>query len=170
MPARRKTFRIEEMMRSGVILPSGRNGRRPGDRAFTPPIDKAAPHDEVSRICAELAAVIVETERATHRILAAAEEIDQAAKSLSASVRTEPEHALTADIQDHIIGVMEACNYQDLAGQRVSKVLTTLSAITDTLSAAVPVKMPEKTLMNGPKLEGAAGHVSQSDIDAIFAA
>ena len=175
MPVRRKIFRIEEMMRAGVILPVGK-GVRHADR--TPmSFSKDESQDEIARICAELAAVVSETERSTQRILAGAEEIDQAAKMLSASVKTDHEHGLASDIQDNIIRVMEACNFQDLSGQRVSKVLTALSAIMERVAdgglapaKSLPANVAATTLVNGPKLDGAPGHVTQDDIDLMFKA
>ncbi len=176
MPVRRKIFRIEEMMRAGVIPPAGNTGRH-ADRAATLSSSTHDSPDEIARICAELAAVVIETERSTQRILAAAEEIDQAAKILSASVKNDHEHGLTGDIQDNIIRVVEACNFQDLSGQRVSKVLSALSAITERFADGAlapanlrPPKVAASKLVNGPKLDGAPGHVTQADIDLMFKA
>ncbi len=69
------------------------------------------------------------TERATQSILQAAEEIDQAANTLSASLKSAHDQGLAHDIQDRVVQIFEACNFQDLTGQRVSHVLETLKFV-----------------------------------------
>src|SRR5262245_35153704 len=75
------------------------------------------------RATRELGAVVDGTERATLQILDAAEIIEEAAKLLAASVKQGQERALAQDIQDHVLRIFEACNFQDLSGQRITKVL-----------------------------------------------
>jgi chemotaxis protein CheZ len=134
----------------------------------------------------ELGAVVGGTEVATQQILNAAEDIDQSANTLSASVNSEHAQGLTQDIQDRVIQIFEACNFQDLTGQRINKVMATLKfietrvvnmmeiwggaeAFKEFASAALAERPGAGKLTHGPKLEGVAGHVSQSEIDEIFA-
>lgn len=141
---------------------------------------------ESGRVVRELDAVVGGTERAIQQILAAAEDIDEAANTLSAALKQEQERALAQDIRDQVIRIFEASNFQDLAGQRISKVLATLKFIDDRIvrmmeiwggieafqdyTAAARAEHPPGTvLLNGPKLEGDSGHASQADIDALFA-
>jgi chemotaxis protein CheZ len=138
------------------------------------------------RASRELDAVADGTERATQQILAAAEEIDEAANTLSASLRTEQERALAGDIRDHIVRIFEACNFQDVSGQRISKVLEALQFVEDRVARMMEIwggkdavkdyagagaeeasRLP--TLVNGPKLDDDPGHSSQQEIDAMFA-
>ena len=80
--------------------------------------------------------------------------------------------------------VYEACNFQDLAGQRIGKVIATLVMVEEQLAvmiencnnvtgAARPDKaagsQPSGDLLNGPRLDGDGGHASQQDIDLMFA-
>jgi chemotaxis protein CheZ len=140
---------------------------------------------EMVRVTNELDAIVGGTEQATQSILAAAEEIDQHANSLAAAIKNEHDKALAHDIQDRVIHIFEACNFQDLTGQRISKVVATLKFIEqhigrmmeiwggiDAFKDADPEAFAEregdKKLINGPKLEGEAGHASQDDIDALF--
>jgi chemotaxis protein CheZ len=140
---------------------------------------------EMKRVTHELDAVIGGTEEATEGILAAAEFIDQAANSLSASVKSEHDKALAHDIQDHVVKIFEACNFQDLTGQRITKVVATLKFIEthivrmieiwgglesfkDVTPAAMAERVEDAKLVNGPMLDGAVGHASQDDIDALF--
>jgi chemotaxis protein CheZ len=137
------------------------------------------------RASRELDAVVDSTERATQQILEAAEIIDEAANTLSASLRHEQEQALASDIRDHVVRIFEACNFQDLSGQRIAKVLATLTfvedrvarmmeiwggrdAIKDLAAGALIEPVTETKMVNGPKLSGDPGHVSQVEIDAMF--
>src|SRR5712692_11028398 len=84
---------------------------------------------EHGRVFRELDAVAGGTERATQQILAAAEEIDEAANNLSALLKHGQEQALAHDIRDQVIRIFEACNFQDLAGQRITTVMVTLKFV-----------------------------------------
>ncbi|RAI41427.1 chemotaxis protein [Rhodoplanes roseus] len=141
---------------------------------------------EMSRVANELDAVVDDTERATQAILGAVEDIDTRADKLAASVTEAADQATAREIQDCVIRIFESCNFQDLTGQRISKVVSALKFIEDhirrmeeiwggieSFGEYVPeVKGPEMTeeekLLNGPKLQGDEGHVSQNDIDALF--
>lgn len=137
------------------------------------------------RASRELDAVVNATERATQQILEAVEAIDEAANTLSASLKHQQEQALASDIRDHVVRVFEACNFQDLSGQRIAKVLATLKfvedrvarmldiwggrdAIADYTPAGLAQCDSESKLVAGPKLDGDLGHLSQSEIDAMF--
>jgi len=140
---------------------------------------------ERGRASSELDAVVDSTERATQQILDAAESIDEAADTLSAALKQDQEQALTSDIRDHVVRIFEACNFQDLSGQRIAKVLATLTfvedrvarmleiwggraALEDYATAANGGRDVENQLVSGPKLDGDSGHVSQQEIDAMF--
>jgi chemotaxis protein CheZ len=140
---------------------------------------------EMVRVTHELDAVVDGTEHATQRILSATEEIDQMANTLAAAVKNEHEQALAHDIQDRVIQIFEACNFQDLTGQRITKVVSTLKFIETHIARmmeiwggidafreadpeAIAERTGEKKMLNGPKLEGDVGHASQDDIDALF--
>jgi|tagenome__1003787_1003787.scaffolds.fasta_scaffold20894561_2 chemotaxis protein CheZ len=143
-------------------------------------------NQEMSRVSQELNAVIGGTETATHRILQAGEEIEEAAKTLAAAIKNVQNQHLARDILDQVTNIFEACNFQDLAGQRVTKVAATLKFIEEHIlrlidiwggleqivdidpAAKAEVKKYPK-LVNGPKLEGDKDCVSQNDIDAMFA-
>ena len=140
---------------------------------------------EHGRVVRELDAVAGGTERATQQILAAAEEIDEAANNLCALLKHGQEQELAQDIRDQVIRIFEACNFQDLAGQRITTVVATLKfvedhvarmmeiwggveAFRDSAPAAVPARAQQTVLTNGPKLDGDGGHASQDEIDALF--
>ena len=140
---------------------------------------------EMAKVNGELGAVVGGTEQATQQILEAAESIDQAASALSKVNSPEQQTILGEEIQERIISIYEACNFQDLTGQRISKVMTTMKFIethinvmmeiwggVDAIKAHAPAitdtREGDARFLNGPKMEGDVGHASQDDIDALF--
>lgn len=117
----------------------------------------------MDRIARELEAVTAGSTQATHKILAAAEEIDQLADNLSAALKGRIEQDAAEDIADAVLRIFEACNFQDLIGQRVTKVMQALisGALTDAPDD------PASDL-HGPRLDTDRGHLSQREIDALF--
>jgi chemotaxis protein CheZ len=136
-----------------------------------------------ARMTRELDAVAESAERATQQILSAAEDIEDAANTLSASLKQEQELSLALDIQDNVLRIFEACNFQDLTGQRIAKVLTTLKFVEERVahmieiwggidafrSYAADAELHQDAFLHGPKLHDDDGHVSQDDIDIMFA-
>jgi chemotaxis protein CheZ len=132
----------------------------------------------LKRAASELGAAVGAMEKATDKILHAAEIIDDCAKALAFARMTDYERSLALDIQEHVVRVYEACNFQDLTGQRIGKVIATLGLVEERLTEAVAhgkgpggasaAPAPARDLVNGPKLDGDAGHASQHDIDALF--
>lgn len=121
--------------------------------------------DNLARIAHELEATADATAQATQKILAAAEEIDQLADNLSAALKGRIEQELAQDISDSVLRIFEACNFQDLIGQRIAKVMKTLRIGEPSTSAEV-----DAPALHGPRLDGDKGHMSQAEIDALFGA
>src|SRR5207245_7179554 len=84
---------------------------------------------EMAKVNGELGAVVGGTEHATQQILEAAESIDQAASALAKVSSPEQQKLLSEEIQERVISIFEACNFQDLTGQRISKVMATMKFI-----------------------------------------
>ncbi len=124
-----------------------------------------------------LDAVIKATEAASHAIMDAADSIQQVADSLTVEAKD--------NITREVTKIYEACNFQDLTGQRLNKVMKTLGEVDRRISritqlfgaSATPVAADnpgdnvvdlhdERKLLNGPQLPGQAP--SQSDVDALF--
>jgi len=141
---------------------------------------------EMVRVTNELDAIVGGTENATEQILTNAEEIDQLAATLAPRLKDDQNAALIADVQERVIKIFEACNFQDLTGQRITKVVSTLKFIETHILRMMEIwggleafreieaeKMSKPDgdagLLNGPKIEGEVGHASQDDIDALFA-
>jgi chemotaxis protein CheZ len=135
----------------------------------------------MARAAGELGAAVEGMEKATQKILASAEVVDDCARTLAAALSDDYHHGLAQDVQDHVVRIYEACNFQDLAGQRIGKVIALLTMIEEKLAAMIAynsdtgVQPPETKpacgtdMINGPRLDGAGGHASQRDIDAMFA-
>jgi chemotaxis protein CheZ len=141
--------------------------------------------EEMARVNGELGAVVGGTEEATQQILEAAEAIDQAASALTKVNSPDQQKLLSEEIQERVVSIFEACNFQDLTGQRIKKVMTTMKFIenhitvmmdiwggVDAIKAHAPpivdTREGDEKLLNGPKLEDDVGHASQDDIDALF--
>jgi chemotaxis protein CheZ len=140
---------------------------------------------EMARVTNQLDAIVNGTQGATEQILTAAEFIDQGANSLAAALKDEHDRAIAHDIQEHVIQIFEACNFQDLTGQRITKVVATLKFIEchvvrmmeiwggiESFQGLTPIdgaNGQDGQLINGPKLDSELGHASQDEIDALFA-
>jgi chemotaxis protein CheZ len=135
----------------------------------------------MTRAAGDLGAAIEGMEAATQTILGSAEAIDDCARALASALSNDYHHGLAQDVQDHVVRIYEACNFQDLAGQRIGKVIAVLMMIEDRLVAMIarhsgsgeqPMRHGETSserLVNGPRLDGESGHASQRDIDVTFA-
>lgn len=140
---------------------------------------------EMTRVTHELDAIVSGTEEATEGILAAAETIDQLASQLAAKLKNAQDRGAIDDIQQKIIAIFEHCNFQDLTGQRITKVVNTLKFIEERIVRMMDIwggldsfrdieveviadREGDDALLNGPKIAGESGHASQDDIDALF--
>jgi chemotaxis protein CheZ len=141
--------------------------------------------EEMAKVNGELGAVVGGTEEATQQILEAAEAIDNAATALASVTSQDQQKLLSEEIQERVVSIFEACNFQDLTGQRIKKVMTTMKFIehhitvmmdiwggVDAIKAHAPhipdPREGDARLLNGPRSEGDVGHASQDDIDALF--
>lgn len=138
------------------------------------------------RVAGELDAVVDATEQATTSILSAVEEIESAANMLRAAGVESGNNDHLGVILERVVGLYESCNFQDLTGQRITKIVSVLKFVEERLDRMIGVwggldafkdlvdqdntgpDDSEKGLLNGPKLESDAGHVDQTDIDALF--
>jgi chemotaxis protein CheZ len=128
--------------------------------------------DRIPRAGAELHAVVQHTAEATNLIMAVAEDVMAADTSDPA--------AYQAFVSDKMMEIFEACTFQDITGQRIQKVVDTLTHIEQRLERFASVMGVEdaeleetledirkrENLLNGPALNGP--EVAQDDIDALF--
>ncbi|MEH3146012.1 MAG: chemotaxis protein [Methylobacterium frigidaeris] len=139
----------------------------------------------VRRAADELDAVVEATERAATSILAAVEDIETHASVLKATAKGNDTSSIEA-ILERTVTLYEACNFQDLTGQRISKIVSVLKFVEDHIDRMIEAwggldafrdligdlapsnPDDESSLLNGPKLAEDSGHVDQSDIDSLF--
>lgn len=139
--------------------------------------------DHIIAVTNELDAVVDATEHATQGILERAEQIDNTVHNLLAHLQDNHARNLADQISDHVVGIFEACNFQDITGQRITKVVNTLKFIETRVNAMIdiwgddsfghlePSAAPDKIhaedhLVSGPALAGKG--ISQDDIDKLF--
>lgn len=139
----------------------------------------------------ELTTVVSQTEAATNDILAASEAIETMAGAIQSETDLDAAKSLAAEIAERITIIYMACNFQDLSGQRVSRVVETLNfvegrihkmidawgglqALHDLIEAEIRSKEEEKetegsaALLTGPVPVNGEDHVGQNEIDALF--
>ncbi len=131
----------------------------------------------------QLDAIVKATEEATNTIMAAMEKNSVAIAALKKTI-TEPEQlALLDDLENNGQAVFQACSFQDITGQRVSKVVKSVTYVEEKVNALVDVwgkaelekvevevaeeKTDDEKLLHGPALDGEESF-SQSEIDALF--
>jgi chemotaxis protein CheZ len=125
----------------------------------------------------ELDAIVAHTATATDSILECCEAID------TVIARLTPEDAQI--MQGVVTRIYEACSFQDITGQRITKIVGTLKTIEAKMAHIMEVFQPGQvvapkpdarreasvddpaSLLNGPQLAAAA--MDQSDIDALLA-
>jgi hypothetical protein len=126
----------------------------------------------------ELDAIVHSTERATTDILNGAERIMEVSGEVRAGGLDR-----AADVLDtEATNILMACGFQDITGQRIAKVVSTLRYLEERVDAMIRIwgvddveagevvsrvvdKRPDAHLLNGPSLTGG---VDQSMVDALM--
>ncbi len=122
----------------------------------------------LERGAAELAAAMEAMEKACAFMLGIAERVEEQARELSAGAKSKKTRALACDIQSQMARVYELCNFQDIAGQRIAKVVRLLTGEPDPVVQHGFAAHGDSALINGPRLDGASGHITQDEVDALF--
>lgn len=130
----------------------------------------------------QLDAIVGATEEATNTIMEAIENNIEILAKLREGI-TDPDHLACLDrIAANGAGVFEACSFQDITGQRVSKVVKSVSYVEERINALIEIwgkdelddvdvkpdreKTADEKLMHGPQLPGQG--ISQDEIDKLF--
>jgi chemotaxis regulatin CheY-phosphate phosphatase CheZ len=141
------------------------------------PADAAA--NRIMAATGELDAIVSATERATSDILNGAERIQELAAKLPRTGEVGP---IADEIIAQVTEVLTACSFQDITGQRTTKVVNTLRYIEQRVNSMIEIwgvdglvagqalaepedRRPDAHLMNGPAADGGP---SQADVDALF--
>lgn len=124
----------------------------------------------------ELDAIVSTTERASIEILQSAERLMEVSGRLK---RAGVDKDLCADIENEVTNIFTACSFQDLTGQRTSKVVNALRYVEQRVNAMIAIwniegvkaaaeeqtdKRPDAHLLGGPNSNG----VNQDDVDALL--
>lgn len=119
----------------------------------------------------ELDAIVAHTATATDQILETCETLDEVGSRLRGKAKAQLQNATTR--------IYEACSFQDITGQRITKVVAALKTIEQKVGLLVHtfgkgqageplLPLPtDADLMNGPQLP--ANAMDQSDIDRLMA-
>jgi chemotaxis protein CheZ len=146
--------------------------------ALNPP---GAP-DHFGSMSEQLDAIVSATEGATNTIMESVEGID----TLMNDARVLCQGGQLGDIFDQVTEkvnmVFEACSFQDITGQRITKVVNSMKFVEERVNAVIVTwgrdeltkvvveikeeKDPDKNLLNGPQLPGSG--VSQADVDRML--
>jgi chemotaxis protein CheZ len=139
--------------------------------------------DRMQIAASELDAIVVATEVSTQNILAASEQIETYIRKLTGLHPDDEETAtLGEQMAGEIINIFEACSFQDITGQRTTKVIKTIRFIESKILALIdiwgadafldlptggsPTAEGDDALMNGPQLENQG--ITQDEINALF--
>ncbi len=143
-----------------------------------------AEEDDRMRLAAsELDAIVVATEASTHDILAASERMEILVRKITGLHPNDEDVAALGDqMANEIIQIFEACNFQDITGQRINKVVKTIRFIEEKILAMIniwgaeafmdlpvasdPSASGDDSLMNGPQLQNQG--ITQDEINALF--
>ncbi len=127
----------------------------------------------------QLDQVVGATEEATNKIMDCCDRISTIAGELPADANGK--------LMEQVTGIYEACNFQDITGQRITKVVRTLKHIEGQILTLVKsleqmgfqmakvtgqkldlskATDPDKHLLNGP--QAGADAIKQDDIDKLF--
>lgn len=139
--------------------------------------------DRIKAASSELDEIVIGTQTATEDILRSTEHVGELLDEILARHPTDERlYTLTEEAGQELVNIMESCSFQDITGQRVTKVVNTIRYIQDRILAMIGIwgadafidlPVQEETpaeegeaLLNGPALSGEG--LSQSDIDALF--
>ncbi len=125
----------------------------------------------------ELDAIVEATEHATSDILEAAEQLDEISAAIAELDGNSEKAAELAETLGSVsAGIFMACSFQDITGQRISKVVKVLKELERRVALLLGEEIqegpevddrPDAHLLNGPSRDGEG--VDQAEIDKLFA-
>ncbi len=135
-------------------------------------------------VAEHLDAIVKSTEDATNGILEQLEGIDDLVDQIRLSGAGGPVPLLCTQIGEKTMKAIEACTFQDITGQRITRVVRSMQFVEERVNAmidlwgredieALGIELPTETrtgddaLLNGPQLPGE--EISQEEIDKLFA-
>ncbi len=145
--------------------------RRPGESS-----------DRFGQMSDELDAIVEHTEAATNSIMENVEAIGEAVAQARAATAEPAVLDVLSRVDTYAGEIFTACSFQDITGQRITKVVRSLEFVEERVNALIgmwgrealamvtdeapAVPSGDAALLNGPQL---AGHgVSQDDVDRLL--
>lgn len=218
MTSRLKTFRIEAGLlatRSAEVAQEGLDALRqdrarlpecePGTRPMRTKLEAidetrrqlaalqvGSPHElTIGRMGSELDAVVMDAAEATNAVLDSVEAMQEIIEGLRGGVSSPQATADLDRLARHVVSLLETCNFQDLTGQRIGRVVEKLGEVERRIARLTDVWGGQESLggliaeqaarlaaeretegsfqlASGPQLIGQHGHVDQDDIDRLF--
>jgi chemotaxis protein CheZ len=146
-------------------------------------IDRPADEDhQFDSTGEQLEAIVKATEEATDTIMECMESNEDAIDKLRKHISDPDQVTLLDQIITNGNEVFKACSFQDITGQRVNKVVKSITYVEERVMALVDImgkaniaeidvapdreKTDDEKLLSGPQLKGEG--LSQSDIDNLF--
>jgi len=151
------------------------------------PVDDA--NTTITVATEELGEVVKATEEATNIILESAEAVDEIANNIRNKIPEGDPDTIEPEVErlaEHSREILTACGFQDLTGQRITKVVNALNYIEERLAKMIEIwrietgtadvrdvtfakddEREDKDMLHGPQGEGGGG-MAQDDIDALF--
>ncbi len=143
----------------------------------------SAGDDRMQLAASELDAIVGATETSTQDVLSASENIETLVRKITGLYPDDDEVATIGEqMANEIINIFEACNFQDITGQRTNKVIKTIRFIEEKILAMIDIwgveaflELPipseqypagDEALMNGPQMENQG--ITQDEINALF--
>lgn len=141
--------------------------------------------DKIATASEALRAVVGDTETATNGIINAAEAIEELAGRLRAQVTGDDAAGMVDELYEHATSIFEHCNFQDITGQRITKVVNTMEFIDERVHKMMEIWGGDQAFksvshggddakdatggetLHGPAMEG-DNSISQAEIDALF--
>jgi chemotaxis protein CheZ len=145
-------------------------------------LNKGEPDANFQNMSDHLDAIIAHTDSATHAILQNLEEISDLVCQIQEKVSDDETSGLCDQAMEKATNAMENCTFQDITGQRVTKIIRSMQFVEERVTSMVELMgrdsvekeaseiTPEQEkdpLLNGPQLP--ANAISQDDIDKLFA-
>jgi len=133
----------------------------------------------------QLDEILEATEGATHSILERVENVDGLVEQIKASDDKAARDALCDKVSEETMQVMEACTFQDITGQRVTKIVRSMQFVEERVNSMVSLwgseaieetaatygntdgRDGDEKLLNGPALPSETS-ISQDEIDKLF--
>jgi chemotaxis protein CheZ len=147
--------------------------------AIDHPVDADHDFDSMGE---QLDAIVQATEEATNTIMGAVESNSDMLRDLRKEITDPAQLALLDKIEQNGNTVFEACSFQDITGQRITKVVKSVTYVEARVDALIEIwgkaevekievkpdreKTEDEKLLSGPQLKKDA--LAQDDIDAML--